>query len=123
MAYDRELADRIRMALASQSSVREVNMFGGLSFMVNEKLTVGANTHGDLMIRCDPKRVDELIAESAADWAEMNGRQMSKGWLVVASEELASDDDLDFWIGVALEYNETVTGKNGRGRGKKENTR
>lgn len=117
MAYDRELADRIRMALAHQSSVREVNMFGGLSFMVNEKMTVNANTSGDLMLRCDPKRVDDLVRETAAEWAEMRGKPMSKGWLVVSSKNVASDEDLDYWISVALDYNKSVTsGKSGRGR-------
>jgi hypothetical protein len=117
MAYDRELADRIRMALAHQSAVREVNMFGGLSFMVNEKMTVNANTSGDLMLRCDPKRVEELIGGTAAQSAEMRGKPMSKGWLVVAAENVASDEDLDFWIDVALEFNKKVTGsKSGLGR-------
>jgi TfoX N-terminal domain len=111
MAYDRELADRIRGVLADQPSVREVSMFGGLSFMVNEKLTVGANAHGDLMIRCDPERVDDLLGEEAADWAAMNGRKMSKGWLVIGAEGIDSAEDLDFWIGLALEYNEKVNKK------------
>jgi hypothetical protein len=110
VAYDRELADRIRGALADQPSTREVNMFGGLSFMVNERLTVGANTHGDLMIRCDPARVEDLIGETAASWAEMNGKKMSKGWMIVGAEGITGDKDLGFWIGLALEYNEKVTG-------------
>src|SRR5215510_6380330 len=116
MAYDRDLADRVREALEDQSSVREVKMVGGLSFMVNNKLTVNATTNGDLLIRCDPDRVDNLISETSAEWAEMNGKEMSRGWLVIAAEKLASDDDLEFWIGVALDYNAKVVSKNGRGR-------
>ena len=116
MAYDRDLADRVREALADESAVREVKMFGGLSFMVNDKLTVNATTRGDLLIRCDPDRVDSLIGETPAEWAEMNGKEMSRGWLVIAAEKVASDEDLAFWIGVALDYNAKVTNKNGRGR-------
>jgi len=116
MGYDRDLAERIRVALADQKVVREVNMFGGLSFLVNEKMAVSANTSGNLMVRCDPKRVEDLIAENGAEWAEMNGRKMSKGWLVVASDDVNSDGDLAFWISVALDFNKKQTGKAGRGR-------
>jgi hypothetical protein len=129
MAYDRDLADRIRGTLADQTSVREVNMFGGLTFMVNEKLTVSANTHGDLMVRADPARVDDLIAENdAAEWAEMNGRQMSKGWLVIGAENIEGDEDLNYWISVALDYNQKAPAKKSApkksaGRAKKESSR
>jgi len=116
MAYDKDLADRVREALADESSVREVKMFGGLSFMVNNKLTVNATTSGDLLIRCDPNRVENLISETSAQWAEMNGKEMSKGWLVIAADKLVKDADLEFWIGVALDYNAKVISKNGSGR-------
>lgn len=115
MTYDKDLADRVRSALQDESAVREVKMFGGLSFMVNNKLTVNATTRGDLLIRSDPDRVDDLISETSAEWAEMNGKEMSKGWLVISADELVSDDDLRFWIGVALDYNAKATGKSGRG--------
>jgi hypothetical protein len=115
MAYDRELAARIRSALADRPAVREVKLFGWLSFMVNAKLTVGANADGDLLIRCDPERVTDLIARKAADWAEMNGRKMNKGWIVVGAEGIDSEEDLAFWIALALDHNETVTGRNQRG--------
>jgi len=104
MAYDRDLADRIRAALAGESVVREVRMFGGLSFMVNDKLAVGANTHGNLLVRVDPGRVEDLVAVTAAERAEMNGRPMSKGWLVVDSGDVTSDQDLNFWVSAALDY-------------------
>lgn len=116
MAYDKDLADQVRKILKDEASVREVKMFGGLSFMVNNKLTVNATPHGDLLIRCDPDRVEDLISETSAEWAEMNGKEMSKGWLVIAADKLASDNDLKFWIGVALDYNAKVAGKTGRGR-------
>lgn len=116
MAYDRDLAGRVRKTLEGESAVREVKMFGGLSFMVNGKLTANATTHGDLLIRCDPDRVDNLVSETSAERAEMNGKEMSKGWLVIAAGKVASDDGLEFWIGVALDYNAKVANKNGQGR-------
>ncbi|MDQ1738553.1 MAG: hypothetical protein QOE53_205 [Pseudonocardiales bacterium] len=115
MAYSRELADRIRAALAAEPAVREVSMFGGLSFMVNGKLALTANHRGDMMLRCDPARVDELTGKGARI-AEMRGRQMSKGWMIVSSDDLAADQDFAFWLGVALEYNKEVAGRSPRRR-------
>lgn len=108
MAYDRDLADRVREALSGRS-VREVSMFGGLTFMVNEKMTATANTQGDLMVRCDPSRVESLLTRDGADWPQMRGRRMSKGWIVVEAERVESDQALRSWIQEALDYNEKVT--------------
>jgi len=108
VAYSKELADRLRGALADEPAVREVSMFGGLSFLVNEKLALTANNHGDLMLRCDPARVEELTRRGATV-AEMRGRQMSQGWLIVAADTLRSEQDFAFWLDVALEYNRAVT--------------
>jgi len=108
MAYDRDLADRIRGALAGRS-VREVSMFGGLTFMVNEKMAANANTRGDLMVRCDPSRVDSLLERDGADWPEMRGKKMSKGWIVVEAKRVKSDKILKSWIQEALDYNKKVT--------------
>ena len=80
-------------------------MFGGLSFMVNGKIAVVANHAGDLMIRCDPDRVDDLLADNAASWAEMKGRRMNKGWVVVGADRVVGAEDLHFWVGLALEHN------------------
>lgn len=115
MAYSEELAERIRAALAGEPAVREVAMFGGLSFLVNGKLALTANNRGDMMLRCAPARVDELTGRGATV-AEMRGRQMSTGWLVVGAEYLRSDEDFAFWLGAALDYNRAVTGTSGRRR-------
>ncbi|HEX8767283.1 MAG TPA: TfoX/Sxy family protein [Jatrophihabitans sp.] len=104
MAYSKELADRIREAIAAEPAVREVSMFGGLSFLINGKLALTANQHGDLMLRCDPARVEELTRKGA-EVAEMRGRRMSKGWLIVSSDALEAEEDFAFWLGVALEHN------------------
>ncbi|MDI6104205.1 TfoX/Sxy family protein [Actinoplanes sp. NEAU-A12] len=110
MAYDRELADRIREAL-SGLAVREVSMFGGLTFMVNDKITATANTQGDLMVRCDPARVGDLLERDGAEWPVMRGRKMSKGWIVVNAGCVESDEVLTSWIREALDYNGKVTGR------------
>ncbi|MDH5520397.1 MAG: TfoX/Sxy family protein, partial [Acidimicrobiia bacterium] len=78
MAYDRELAERIRSALAHLPVV-EKSMFGGLSFMVNNKIAVTANTHGDLMVRCDPAEVEKLVNEEGAEWPRSSSTRRRPG--------------------------------------------
>ena len=109
MGYDKVLAGRIRTALAARPAVREVNMFGGLAFMVNDKLAVHADRHGGLLVRCDPARVDDLLDDEAAEWAEMRGSPMGRGWISVRADGVGSDERLAYWLDLALEYNDTVT--------------
>lgn len=100
------LTDRVRATLAAESSTREVSMFGGLSFMVNDKMVVAARNNGGLLVRVDPRRSSELLARPGAEPAEMGtGRDMGPGWIHVSEKGLADDDALSFWIDVALEYN------------------
>lgn len=93
-------------------------MFGGLSFMVNERMVVSVGSDGDLLVRADPEGADKLLATKGAQPAEMGaGRAMGNGWISVAEEAIAADEDFDFWIGVALEYNDKEdTGTRSRGR-------
>lgn len=104
MAYDRALAERIRDALERETGVSEVKMFGGLSFMVDGQLAVSANSRGNLMVRCEPDRVDELLRHKGAQWAEMRGKPMSKGWLEVDRTGTSSGIEFDAWIQEALNF-------------------
>jgi TfoX/Sxy family transcriptional regulator of competence genes len=104
MAYSEELADRIRQALAHLPSVREQRMFGGLSFMVDDHLCVGAHKNGDMLLRCDPEVVDEVLTRKGTRWADMKGKPMAKGWLLIGSEAMSSQEDFDSWIGIALDF-------------------
>ena len=75
---------------------------------------------GDLLVRADPERADELLTAKGTRQAEMgDGRVMNKGWIAVGEEAIASDENFDFWIGVALEYNDKETGALSRGRKQK----
>jgi TfoX/Sxy family transcriptional regulator of competence genes len=109
MTYSEALADRIRQALAPLSSVKEQKMFGGIAFMVNGKMCVGAYSGGEMMVRCDPERADELVTRKGARHAEMKGKPMAKGWLLVSSEGTTSPQGFDYWIGVALDFNQKNT--------------
>jgi hypothetical protein len=120
VAYNQDLADRIRTALAAQSLVREVRMFGGLSFMVNEAMVVSVTGDHALLVRVDPERTGELLEVKGARPAEMGaGRAMGEGWIAVSEEAISTDRELSFWLDAALGYNRAKTGKSGRVRQKR----
>ncbi len=101
-----ELIERVRASLADEPSTREVSMFGGRSFMVNDKMVASALAGGDMLIRIAPARHDELAERPGAAQAEMGaGRSMGPGWISVSAGSITSDERLSFWIGVALEHN------------------
>ena len=80
-------------------------MFGGLSFMVSDRMVVCVRRDGDLLVRAAPERADELLLLEGAQPAEMGaGRPMGRSWIAVGSAALTTDDQLGFWIGVALEH-------------------
>lgn len=92
--------------------MREVSMFGGRSFMVNEKMAVSALKSGGLLVRVDAARHDDLVGRPGAAQAEMGaGRDMGPGWIEVAAEGIRNDDDLTFWVEVAMDYNRATAKK------------
>ena len=93
MAYDEELADRIRQQLAGERAVTEKKMFGGLAFLVHGNMAVAASGQGGLLVRVDPSESDALVASSNARPMEMRGREMP-GWLRVDP----ADDEVAAWV-------------------------
>ncbi len=85
-------------------------MFGGLAFMVEGNLTVAASRRGGLLVRTDPDDAEEVESRPGVEPMEMRGRPMP-GWLVVAPEALAGEDDLDAWIDRALAFVATLPPK------------
>jgi len=102
MAYDEELADRIRGLLPAEP-VAEQKMFGGLAFLVGGHMAVAASGKGGLMLRCDPADSERLVGETGASRMEMRGKEMD-GWLRVTGAAVADDDDLARWIAVGTAY-------------------
>lgn len=99
------LAERIRTALPADRPLREVSMFGGLSFLVDDSLVVAAGRDGSLLVRIDPARYDELLTLPAARPALMGtDRPMGPGWITVARDGLSTDEQLAFWIQVGLDH-------------------
>jgi TfoX/Sxy family transcriptional regulator of competence genes len=103
------LVERLRALLVGEPSVREVSMFGGRSFMVDDKMVVSAFRGGELLVRVDAERHDELVARTGAVQAEMGaGRSMGPGWVTVAPSAVADDDGLSSWLDLALEHRRAV---------------
>lgn len=103
MAYDEELANRVREQLADEAGVTEKTMFGGLAFLLNGNMTVAASGQGGLLVRMDPAATDEAVAQPYASVAVMRGREMS-GWLRVAPEGVKTRRQLTPWVRRSLEY-------------------
>jgi TfoX/Sxy family transcriptional regulator of competence genes len=103
MAYDEELAERIREVLAPERGIAERRMFGGLAFLVNGHLSVSASRTGGLMLRVEDDQAEALLREPHVEPFEMRGRP-AKGWLRVGLAALSSDDDLRRWVGYGVSY-------------------
>lgn len=109
MAYDEELANRIREQLANESGVTEKAMFGGLAFLIGGNMAVSASGQGGLLVRTDPED-DALLDEPHAELAVMRGRPMP-GWVRVAAEGVESDEQLAAWVRRGAEYARSLPAK------------
>jgi hypothetical protein len=97
MAYDEELADRIRALLGDRAGVAEKKMFGGLAFLVGGNMAIAASGQGGILVRVDPEKSDELVATTPAEPMEMRGREMA-GWLRVCAADVAEEAALEEWV-------------------------
>jgi hypothetical protein len=110
MAYDEELAERIREVLGGQAGLSETKMFGGLAFLIGGNMAVAASGQGGLLVRVDPARSESLVATTNARPMEMRGRQM-RGWLRVASDDVRTKRQLAKWVGLGAAYARSLPAK------------
>ncbi len=103
MAYDEELAHRIRALLAGTPGVTEKKMFGGLAFLVGGNMAIAASGQGGVLVRADPDRTEALTASGKAEVAVMRGRPMN-GWLRVPAEHLRTARELQRWVTVGVSF-------------------
>lgn len=101
MAYDEVLAGRIRDIIGPDPELTEKKMFGGLAFLIRGRLAISASGQGGVLVQVDPARSAELVATTSATVAVMQGREMP-GWLRVAAEHVATDDDLSSWVELGI---------------------
>lgn len=102
MAYDRDLAERIRGALAGQPGLAEKAMFGGLGFLLRGNMCCGV-LKDDLMVRVGPDLHAEALARPGARPFDMTGRP-AKGWVVVSGAGVASAGALEKWVEDGVRY-------------------
>ena len=97
------LAQRLRDLLNSYQNVREVRMFGGLSFMVDERMAVAAGRDGDLLVRTDPAEYDDLLRRGGIPAHMGNDRPMGRGWLTVPCQRIRGKAELAYWFKVGID--------------------
>ena len=110
MAYDEDLANRIRELLGGGSDLTEKKMFGGLAFLIGGNMAVAASGQGGVLVRVDPEESDTLVATTNARLMEMRGRSM-RGWLRVDPEDLRTKRQLAQWVERGTTYARSLPAK------------
>jgi TfoX/Sxy family transcriptional regulator of competence genes len=104
MAYNEKLANNVRELITlTHKNVEEKAMFGGLCFMVNDKMCVGVEKER-LMVRLDPLKYDEAMEKEGCKPMDFTGRIM-KGYVFVDADVLTTKKKLEYWVKLALEFN------------------
>jgi TfoX/Sxy family transcriptional regulator of competence genes len=102
MAYDEDLAQRVRARLAAEEDITERAMFGGLAFLLRGNMAVGI-TGEDLMVRVGPDGSDDALERPHTRPFDMTGRPM-RGWILVAPEGTREEDELAAWVEQGLAF-------------------
>ena len=110
MAYDEDLADRIRELTGGAPGVTEQRMFGGLAFLAGGNMAVAVSGKGGLMVRVEPEETDALLAEPGAGPFEMRGRPLD-GWLRVEADAVQGERELAAWVERGLAYARSLPAK------------
>ncbi len=110
MAYDEDLANRLRELLADEDAVTEKKMFGGLAFLVRGNMAVSASRNGGLLARIDPADTEAALARPHVALMEMGGRTMD-GWITVAPEGVKTKRQVGAWVGRSLAFVRTLPAK------------
>ena len=110
MAYDEDLADRIRELVGGESGLTERKMFGGLAFLIGGNMAVAASGQGGVLVRVNPAESDALVATTNAQLMEMRGRQLP-GWLRVGPEDLRTKRQLARWVELGTTYARSLPAK------------
>jgi TfoX/Sxy family transcriptional regulator of competence genes len=110
MAYDEDLADRIRQLLPDDTAVTEQAMFGGLAFLIGGNMAIAASGQGGVMVRADPAGSDTLVSTTVARPMEMRGRSM-QGWLRVDADDVRTKRQLERWVRIGTTYAASLPAK------------
>jgi TfoX/Sxy family transcriptional regulator of competence genes len=110
VAYDEDLANRIRELLAGESGITEMKMFGGLAFLIRGNMAIAASGQGGLLVHVDQEKGDALIAKTSARPMEMRGKEMA-GWLRVDAGDVKTKRQLTTWVDIGAGYARSLPAK------------
>jgi TfoX/Sxy family transcriptional regulator of competence genes len=110
MAYDEDLANRIRELIADEPDISERSMFGGLVFLVGGNMSVAAGAHGSLVVRVDPEDTDQFLAKPHARPFVMRGRPMG-GRVRVDADGVRTKRQLERWVKRSVAYARSLPSK------------
>jgi TfoX N-terminal domain len=103
VAYDEDLADRIRELLSGEKGLEEKRMFGGLAFLINGNMSVAASGQGGLLVRVPPEDTDQLVTRNHVSPMVMAGRE-ARGWLRVDDAGVKTKRQLQGWVSRGVGY-------------------
>lgn len=103
MAYDDELAARVRLLLDDEQAVIEQPMFGGLAFLIDGNMSVAVSSRGGIMVRVDPDETDQVVERTEATPMVMGGKPVH-GWVRVSADRVATDAELAGWVRRGVAY-------------------
>ena len=110
VAYDEDLAYRIRELVAAERGVEEKRMFGGLAFLINGNMSVAASGRGGLMVRVPPDETEKLLGREHVEPMVMAGRE-ARGWLRVSLDGVKTKHQLQSWVGRGVDYAKSLPPK------------
>lgn len=109
MAFDKELADRVRPLLSGSAGVVEKKMFGGVAFLVNGHMSVGV--HGsELIVRIEPGATESALEKPGVRIFDITGKPM-RGWLLVGTSALTDKKSLSYWVSQGVSYAKSLPAK------------
>ncbi|KAA0082016.1 TfoX family protein [Mycolicibacterium sp. P9-64] len=110
MAYDEDLANRIRELTSAERGVEEKRMFGGLAFLINGNMSVAASGRGGLMVRIPPGETEALLQREHVEPMVMAGREM-RGWLRIGDDGVRTKRQLTSWVTRGFDYAKSLPPK------------
>ena len=110
MAYDEELAGRVRDLISARADVTEKKMFGGIAFLLAGNMAVGVRGD-DLLVRLAEEDAARALSEDGVKPFEMGSRRQPKGWVLVEPERISDDAGLGEWVDVGADYAASLPAK------------
>jgi TfoX/Sxy family transcriptional regulator of competence genes len=110
VAYDTDLADRVRELVAGEAGVDEKRMFGGLAFLINGNMAVAVSSRGGLMVRVPAEETERLLTRAHVEPMIMGGRE-TRGWLRVGADGLTTKRQLQPWVRRGVDHAKSLPAK------------